>query len=450
MPSKLLFDLVTFVHQANVAQYCFFLQYQTSTSVEAIEAKAGKSSSSSCARSITLFTTDANLFSDTSSSAHLRGLEHFVKRIRSSFKKKRMPTIILMIVESTSMMHLMKTKSYDSTLMDDSNNETFFPNRLLVIQCVNNIRRRIEEINHAKGVTKTPINLQLEFMDGNAISFQYLLQTWVKESLDQTYASYPGWVGIGGILGGQGRLSFDLPETLDGVMCSISLDLQYTILPHRIDSAATKDLVDDMYRISIIAPSSVEVVQTMPLSSVDSSLIHGVPMIARAGFEKDESRYDEMKMLVRQLWTYLSRNSVALVLRVHPELSDEEDFNERRLSKTTSFEYHSSGEQLFLLICEEAVQSQPQALDLESNFDICAALEVVPNNRRRGESPCQGVLYRYATMSQLLHFGNEEKGIETTNVPGLSDHYLDYIERSLDSIVRTGVNPFLMGGNISG
>ncbi|KAL7432010.1 hypothetical protein ACHAXH_002851, partial [Discostella pseudostelligera] len=73
--------------------------------VEAIEAKffhsVGKSSSSSCARSITLFTTDANLLSDTSSSAHLRGLENFVKRIRSSFKKKRMPTITLMIVEST-------------------------------------------------------------------------------------------------------------------------------------------------------------------------------------------------------------------------------------------------------------------------------------------------------------------------------------------------------------
>ncbi len=349
------------------------------------------------------------------------------------------------------MMHLMKTKSYDSVVMDDDSNiESLLPNRLLVIQCVNNIRRRIEEINQAHGVTKIPINLQLEFMDGNAISFQYLLQTWVKESLDQTYA-YPER-GVGGVVGGQGRLSFDLPETLDGVMCSISLDLQYTILPHRIDSPATKDLVDDMHRISMISPSSVEVVQTMPLSSVDASLIHGVPMIARAGFEKDESRYDEMKMLVRQLWTYLSRNSVALVLRVHHPESDEKDLNERGLSKTRSFEYHSSGEQLFLLICEEAVQSQPQALDHDSNVDISAALEIVPDNRRHVESPCHGVLYRYATMSQLLHFEIEEKGLETIeeNVPGLSDHYLDYIERSLDSIVRTGVNPFLMGGNISG
>jgi hypothetical protein len=54
-------------------------------------------------------------------------------------------------------------------------------------------------------------------------------------------------------------------------------------------------------------------------------------------------------------------------------------------------------------------------------------------------------------MSHLLHFGNEGRTLEANeNTPGLSDQYLDVIERSLDSIVKTGVNPFLMGGNIIG
>lgn len=424
------------------------------TPVESVESKLVQSvGDSSNARSITLFTTDANLFSDTSSTAHIRGLEQFLTRIRrSACQTMRKSTITIMIVESTSMMHLMKTKSYDSVSMYDAN-ETL-PNRLRVIECVTNIRRRIEELNQVpdpksakKGLVTSPIHLELEFMDGNAISFQFLLQAWVKESLAQTYA-HPG-IRSGGV-GGQGRLSFDLPETLDGAMCSISLDLQYATLPHRIDSVATKGLVDEMHQISMFSPSSVEVIQTIPLSSVDSSLIYGVPMIACAGFEKDVSRYDEMKMLVGQLWTYLSRNSVALVLRVHP--GSDEDVNNDEFSQSRSFEYNSSGEQLFILICEEAVQKQQPALDHESNLDLSTALEVVPDKRRHGELQCNGVLYRYATTSQLLHFGNEEKRLDASNetMPGLSDQYLDFIERSLDSIVKTGVNPFLVGGNIIG
>ena len=39
-------------------------------------------------------------------------------------------------------------------------------------------------------------------------------------------------------------------------------------------------------------------------------------MSARAGLEDDASRYDEMLMLARQLWKYLSTNDIGLVLRV--------------------------------------------------------------------------------------------------------------------------------------
>ncbi len=444
----------------SIPTYRYTFRWTANTSpVETIvdESFHSNDDSSSCARSITLFTTDANLFSDTSSSAHIRGADQFLTRIRRSARQLTSTlTITIMIVESTSMIHLMKSKCYDrsyvSALMGDAY-ETL-PDRLLVIQSVTNIRRRIDEINQVQ-VPKSStgmaphINIELEFIEGNAISFQYLLQTWVKESLAQTYAR------LGSSVGGQGRLNFDLPETLDGIMCSISLDLQYSTLPHRIDSAATKGLVDEMHRISMTSPSLIEVVQTMPLSSVDSSLIYGVPMVARAGFEKDLSRYDEMKMLVRQLLTYLSRNSVALVLLVHSgservHSGSNSDLHVGGLSKTMS-EHYSSGEQLFLLICEEDVQKQQPALDHESKLDVPAALEVIPENRRRNELPCNGVLYRYTTMSHLLHFGNEGRTLEANeNTPGLSDQYLDVIERSLDSIVKTGVNPFLMGGNIIG
>jgi len=248
-----------------------------------------------------------------------------------------------------------------------------FPNRLAVIQCVNDIRRKIGEMSRAQDFeSTTPINLQLEIMDGNAIAFQTLLQSWVKESFAQTYASYEGGV--------QGRLSFDLPETLDGTMCQLSLDLQYTVLPHSINSPSTKELVEDMQRISTLSPSCVEVIQTIPLSSIDSSLIYGVPMSARASLENDISRYNEMKVLARQLWVYLGRNDVALVLRARV---DEDDDNV------------GSEDQLFLLVCEQAVQRPTDAAS--------SALNIVPD--KQGSEPsssCHGMLYRYATKSQLL------------------------------------------------
>ena len=326
-------------------------------------------------RPITLFTTDANLFAtDMTSESHIHGLEQFWKRVHSSFQTNAVSSITIVVVETASMMQMMKNlKSYDvdnSSVHDCSmNTSSSIPNRLAVIQCVNDIRRRIGEMSRSQDFeSTTPINLQLEIMDGNSIAFQSLLQSWVKESFAQTFASYEGGV--------QGRLSFDLPETLDGTMCQLSLDLQYTVLPHSINSTATKELVEDMQRVSMLSPSCVEVLQTIPLSSVDSSLIYGVPMSARASLENDISRYNEMKVLSRQLWVYLGRNDVALVLRARV-IDVDDDVGE---------------DQLFLLVCEQAVQRQT---------DASSALNIVPD-KQVSESSCHGMLYRYATKSQLL------------------------------------------------
>ena len=101
-------------------------------------------------------------------------------------------------------------------------------------------------------------------------------------------------------------------------------------------------------------------------------------MSARASLENDISRYNEMKVLSRQLWVYLGRNDVALVLRARV-IDVDDDVGE---------------DQLFLLVCEQAVQRQT---------DASSALNIVPD-KQGGESSlsCHGMLYRYATKSQLL------------------------------------------------
>ena len=189
----------------------FLSEYTKICTVEAIENKLSCSSNtdSNQARPITLFTTDANLFADIQSSAHIRGLEQFWKRIHSSASERNMvvSSVTIMIVEITSVMQMMKTikNSYDdsynsATSMDEhnngsmaneNNNDSFdssssllIPNRLHVIQCVNDIRRRIHEFNRSQqellessSETMTPTtNIQVEFMEGNIISLQSLLQ----------------------------------------------------------------------------------------------------------------------------------------------------------------------------------------------------------------------------------------------------------------------------------
>ena len=54
-------------------------------------------------------------------------------------------------------------------------------------------------------------------------------------------------------------------------------------------------------------------------------MIYGVPMSARAGLENDLSRYNEMQMLARQLWKFLSRADAGLVLRVRSGSNNRED-----------------------------------------------------------------------------------------------------------------------------
>ena len=54
----------------------------------------------------------------------------------------------------------------------------------------------------------------------------------------------------------------------------------------------------------------------------------------------------------------------------------------------------------------------------------------------------------YITLIQLLTgFGNEEQKEEVEeeeSMAGMNEHYFDYIEQSLDTLISTSVNPLLM------
>jgi len=393
------------------------------SSVEAIEDKLSHATVNSKRSSppkhpctVTLFTTDATFFADSDSASHAQGLENFWKRISPAFQSNAFAAVSIVIVGT-------KCDDVNGDLMQVSSDDFHRS-----IKCINEIRRHINELSQSINSSsewvfdewngKTPVNLQLEYIEGTNISFQCLQQRFVQDSFHETYSNV------------RGRLSFDLPETMDGIMCSISLDLQYSILPHSIDSSETLSLVTDMNRISTLPSSNVEVIQSIPLSTVDSAMIYGVPMSARAGIDDDMSRYNEMTMLVRQMWKYLSSNEIGLVLRVRFDGAEGQD-DIRPYCR----------EEFFLLVCEQAVEKSCVPNN-DSRYDRSEALRVTIATKNK--SSCHGMLFRYATKGQMLRFVNEDE-MEGDENSAEELQYQDYIERSIEMLATTGFNPLLIG-----
>lgn len=385
----------------------------TTHSVEAIEeklshsiVKSNRTTPPKHPYSITLFTTDATFFAECNSSSHIKGLEKFWKRISPSFQSNAIATVTIVIVGTKSGMD------------EEVSSDNFY----LSIQCINQIRRHISKLSQSMNASSewifdewngtTLMNLQLEYIEGTNISFQSLAQKLVQDSFYETYSSNV-----------HGKLIFDLPETIDGVMCSITLDLQYNTLPHSIHSSETMGLVNDMKRISSMTSSNVKVLQSIPISNVDSSMIYGVPMSARAGIDDDVSRYNEMKRLVRQMWKFLSSNEIGLVLRV-------------------SFDHSPYGkEELFLLMCEEALEKSNSPIDSKCGRSESLGVKLAK------KTSCQGMLFRYAAKRQLLRFVNEDELEENEN-SAEELQYQDYIERSIEMLASTGLNPLLLEDRI--
>eukprot|EP00574_Skeletonema_japonicum_P004389 CAMPEP_0201716346 /NCGR_PEP_ID=MMETSP0593-20130828/2349_1 /ASSEMBLY_ACC=CAM_ASM_000672 /TAXON_ID=267983 /ORGANISM="Skeletonema japonicum, Strain CCMP2506" /LENGTH=825 /DNA_ID=CAMNT_0048206137 /DNA_START=56 /DNA_END=2533 /DNA_ORIENTATION=+ len=367
---------------------------------------------------ITLFTTDSTFFADSDPASHSQGLENFWKRISPAFQSNTIAAMSIVIVG---------TKSDDLNVDPTKMSSDDFRRS---IQCINEIRRNINELSESMKSSsewifdewngKQLVNLQLEYIEGTNISFQTLQQKCIQGSFYETYPT------------AHGRLSFDLPETIDGIMCSISLDLQYSTLPHSIDSNETLSLVTDMKRISALPSSNVEVIHSIPLSNVDSVMIYGIPMTARAAIDDDYSRYNEMKMLNKQMWKYLSSNDIGLVLRVRFEEDDGHDDDRHPRSR----------EELFLLVCEQAVAvEKPCVPNNDSKYDRSEALGVTVATKHK--TSCHGMLFRYASKRQMLRFVNEDE-IEEDENSAEELQYQDYIERSIEMLATTGLNPLLL------
>jgi hypothetical protein len=232
------------------------------------------------------------------------------------------------------------------------------------------------------------INIHLSTIDNTSVGFQVLLRKWSREKMSKRH-----------------RLTFDLPETLTFAQCSVSLDAMYKSMPFCLDSALAHGLSTDL---KLLAKSKLEVVQLVPISSIDASLLFGVAIGVRAGFEHDLDQHNEMGLLVRTLFKQLvSKDCALLLLSKGPPDSEEAGL------------FHSPEGQSWLLMAEE-----------------------IPAPLKEQTAPNSGVLYRMASGD---HFILEASPADIITSDNDGDNpFFEYVEASMDYLGCAPVNPLYL------
>ena len=93
---------------------------------------------------MTPFTTDVNLFANVQSSAHVEGLERFWKRVQSANSAVSLLTISIVETSSVIQTARMIGDGYDNFRASTASAK--MPDRLRVVQCVNDVRRSVREL----------------------------------------------------------------------------------------------------------------------------------------------------------------------------------------------------------------------------------------------------------------------------------------------------------------
>ena len=252
--------------------------------------------------------------------------------------------------------------------------------------------------------------------------YQTLLRDWIRSVVSPS--------------SGGGRISFNLPETMDGTQCAISLDLTYSILPYPVDSVETAKLLMDLKALS---SAEFEVIQLLPVPSIDASLLYSVPMACTAAIDSDLFRYKEMKILCRQLWKFLATKDVALALRcvggTKPRVGTNRDEGtlalKPEIAPRTMDRFAFLEGQCFLLMTEDPTG---QFGSTEHSLSTRCTSAV---------APLTAVLYRYASSDHLIRDDTNDS-LQDDSDDETSEQYYEYIDQSLECLDNSPINPLFI------
>jgi hypothetical protein len=401
---------------------------------------------------ITILTNDVSFFSDTKEASHKRGMNTFWDRVKPHFLNSKVRNLHIVVATTDSVVEQPGAEEKEETNKEEANadkedeaikddeekpsgskdsdtaknmessqkhpptekaSEMLVRKRAISIaESVNVIQQQLDTkaedefranrsfIQFDSSKHLPSINMHISTIDNSYVGFQVLVRKWCRDKLSSQNHQH--------------RLTFELPETMDFAQCSVSLDAMYKTVPFRFDSALVQGLSADL---ELLEQSKLEVVQLIPIASIDASLLYGIAIGVRAGLEDDLSQYHEMGLLVRSLFKHLAVKDCALLLRSTNKGPDKD-------SSTKTGLFHSNDEeQSFLLMAEE-----------------------IPSSLKERTSPHSGVLYRMASADHFLQEMSPVDAIAScSGKEELEDNpYSEFMETSLDCLGCSPVNPLYL------
>ena len=359
--------------------------------VNAITVESSNDTSTKTPLEITIITNDVALFTDTNIDSHKRAVTRLWDRLREKFDSATISSLHI-IVFQTGVDALHPSSSTDSTMegveFSASSDPLDIPHRLQVVHVAKTVHGHISDLLLKEYKRKdgdkqgSPMDVSFEMKDLHPIRVRSIVRDWKKGVVASSSCT--------------GSISFDLPETVDGTQCSVKLDLSYSILPYPLISSATEVLIQNL---KMMKNAYFEVIQLVPLDTLDLSLVYGVPLVAKAALDGDLEQFREMQKIVRELMTYLQQKDVALALRC---INDGKDL----LSLSSSHSQH----QVFIVMAQT-------------------------NEEQTGSE--QGMIYQYVSaghhiLDQKIQSGSDE----------VSKEYRDLIGSSLDFLDNKMLNPY--------
>ncbi len=285
-----------------------------------------------------------------------------------------------------------------------------------VDKCFNTTCSRLQ-IDSEFQETFSTIRASVSVLD-NVVDFYSLCEKWSRESLQAAMISDFGQIVP--------TISFQLPETSAFDACEVSFATFYKNMPFRVDSFKARQLYADLI---LLSKTNLHVIQLVPFSSIDASLIYGIAIGLRV-LQEDEKGDRESLFLFQSLCNQLAKRDCALCIRSSPEVDFDEENCRKRLEKDTGNDglFHSAKESQYFLLMPEFVVSKGDCA--APNTGVLR--RIVSANHFLEQTSSSNVLNQYNPYNAKLE---EELKLET--IP-----FSKYLEESLDSLKCSSLNPY--------
>ena len=378
---------------------------------------------------ITILSSEISLFCDTNVDSHKDSLLLFLKHI-TTYVDKGLLSSIQLVTATTRGTILMRQDGKASADMEinavclsglDETDDILQDNyEQAVLKCSRMIEWTMEDW---EGRCNTPWNVDAPERNGLHFNLSY-------STIENTPLGFKEFTHAflrDTLVGHQIRLAcrlraIDLPPSIDGTQCSLSLEASYQIFPFASGSPLAQLLSKDM---DLLSNMDFKVVKLIPLLCIDASLLFGIPMVVRAGLESDYEQFHEMKVLVRSLFQCLQVREQALLL------CGSLRGNARTSSKVVD---RPAGDGLF----------QSPALNACTQFFVLMSQDVPYSMLVDGKASSTGLLFRMAHDDYLLtealkpstDYGDSNDDQE------MAKQHMEFIESSLSSLDISSFNPF--------